>query len=132
MKLSCMISFRADGLHEFIIDLRVMLHHLYSAKPGYRWEKRFEEDAAAKVHFDLSRDDLIQAARDIDDKRLAKLIDYLAKGPQNIDLKHVGDEYRKRAIVFHSWFRGAIRNCDAYEAVRDYERCVLENRRFAS
>jgi len=124
-------SFGEDGLHEFIIDLRVMLHHLHVVKPGYQWQKRFEEDAKTKFSFTFSRDALVQAANDTDPERLKKLIEYLSSAPEKIDVKLTWDEYRRRAEKFHAWFSETVK-VHSFENVRDYERCVKENKNFAS
>jgi hypothetical protein len=58
-------AFGGDDLHEFIIGLRVMLHHLYAARPGYYWEKKFEPGAKVINGFKFSRSNLMQAARDV-------------------------------------------------------------------
>jgi hypothetical protein len=125
-------SFGLDGLHDFIISLRILLHHLHVIKPGYQWEKRFEKDAVVKVGFLLNRAGLLQVAEEtFDQSRFNKVASYIRTAPEKIDLKLVFLEYKARVVGFHSWFSAALET-HAYENTRDYDRCVMENRRFAT
>ena len=56
---------------------------------------------------------------------------YIASSPDNIDVALVFEDYRRRAATFHSWF-GETLQTHAFGNVRDYERCLLESRRFAT
>jgi hypothetical protein len=125
-------SFGIDGLHDFVINLRTLLHHLHVIKPGYQWEKRFEKDAVAKVGFMLDRAGLLRVAEEtFDPSRFNKVEGYLHKAPKKIDLKLIFVEYKARVVSFHASFSAAL-DAHAYENVRDYDRCVLENKRFAT
>lgn len=125
-------KFGNDGLHDFVISLRTLLHHLHVIKPGYQWERRFEKDAVAKVGFMLDQPGLLQVAQEIyDPPRFKKIEKYLKDSPKKIDLKVVFLDYRERVAAFHSWFSQAL-EIHAFDAVRDYDRCVMENRRLAT
>jgi len=127
--------FGTDGLHEFVIALRTMIHHIFAFKPDYLWESKIGEGAQGTTIFVFNKEDIARAAFDNKSSFTAEqskmVAKYLASVSDSIDIGRLFDDYRNRAAAFHSWFGGALQT-HAFGNVRDYERCLLENRRFAT
>jgi hypothetical protein len=123
--------FGNDGLHEFVICLRTILHHLHMIKAGWRIVNQFEK--GKKASFTLNRDQV----RFIVEKKenpfgaasLARILTYLSESPKAIDLKQVFEEYQRRASDFHGWYGEALAS-DSLIEMRDCERCLRESKNF--
>jgi len=124
------MCFGNDGLHEFIISLRTLLHHLHMVEPGWNVQHNFE-GGQQKGSFKLNRDELLKAIereRKAFGKNLEKTLEFIQKSPASIDLENVFQDYRTRADTFYSWFDSEL-EAFPMEAVRDYERCLLESKK---
>ncbi len=123
-------AFGDDGLHEFVIGLRTLLHHLRVVRPGWRVQHDFR--AGTKTcSFTLSRDALRAA---VDEERVTpkqKVEAFLNLAPEEVDLREVFESYRSRATNFHRWFFGQL-DVNRPSGLIDYERCLKESRDFAS
>ena len=113
--------FGNDGLHEFVIGLRTILHHVRMVRTGWELRQR-RSDGGHEASFMLDKVELLLA---FGDKVSAPIKQYLASAPERIDLRQVFDEYRRRAREFHSWFSAEIQRC-APESLTDFERCQRE------
>jgi len=127
--------FGSDGLHEFVIALRTMLHHIHALQPGYLWQSQLGKGTHVTTAFVFEKQDVVRAAvanqGGFSTAQFKKVTTYITAAPDNIDVALVFEDYRRRAAAFHSWFGEALR-AHAFGNVRDYDRCLLENRRFAA
>lgn len=126
-------SFGDDGLHEFVICIRTLLHHLRIIRTGWRLETRFDS-SSTKASFTLNLDQVRFAVErssfsSIALARIRAYIDCLSPGP--IDLKPVFQEYHRRASVFHGWYGEELASPKLI-ALRDCEHCLLENKKFGA
>jgi hypothetical protein len=124
--------FGTDGLHEFVIDLRNILHHMRMLKAGWRIENRFEHGKRAS--FTLSTTELrnlVAQSESMSKGKRDRILVFLSASPEIMNLKEIFHEYRRRSGTFHAWYRQALAS-DNLAAVRDYERCLRESRNFAS
>ena len=120
--------FGDDGLHEFMIGLRTILHHIQMLRPGWQVQRRFSE-SDHEASFKLGRDELSltveEAKKSFSASMLRQLRRYLEDAPGTIDLRQVCEEYRRRAREFHSWFSAEV-EARGSEELRDYQRCCRE------
>ncbi len=126
--------FGTDGLKEFVIALRTLLHHIHAVQGGYLWQQPIG-GGEGNTSFVVEKSDLmraIDAAKDgFSTGQLDKITGFIAASHDSIDLGILFEAYRSRAAAFHGWFAGALKK-HAFSSVRDYDRCLLENRRFAT
>ena len=124
--------FGNDGLHEFVIGLRTVLHHLHMIQAG-RQIQYFEKGKKAK--FTLKRDRMCFVFEQMSDSfgktTLEHILAYLSELPETIDLKLVFEDYQRRANDFHTWFSGELAS-DSLIEIRDYERCLQESVKFST
>jgi hypothetical protein len=119
--------FRDDGLHDFVIGLRRIVHHVVMVRPG--WQITQQANVADwQARFKLDRDELSLVVQAEADTMNAAGRRFLAKAGPSIDLQLLFEEYRRRAREFHSWFSRVI-EAQPLEDMRDYERCLKENRK---
>jgi len=127
--------FGDDGLHEFVITLRNMLHHLHALQPGYLWQTNFDDTHQSSTSFVLQKLDTARAIaankQSLTKEQLKGVTKYLGAAPDDIDIASVFEGYRTRAAAFHAWFNESLR-AHAFTNVNDYERCMLEHKRFAT
>lgn len=126
--------FGDDRLHEFVIGMRTILHHVQMLRPGWQVQHRFGKEGHL-ASFKLDKDEVslaVEQAKDsLSSTMLAHVRHYLNEAPEKIDLRQVFGDYRRRADEFHSWFLEAIET-ETLEDLRDYERCIKENKNFAA
>lgn len=126
-------SFGEDGLHELVIGIRTLLHHLRIIRTGWRLETGFDS-GSTKASFTLDLDQVRFAVErssfsSIALARILAYIDCLLPGP--LDLKPVFQEYHRRASVFHGWYGEELASPKLI-ALRDCELCLLENKKFGA
>lgn len=125
--------FGNDGLHEFIIGFRNVLHHLHMIEAGWHVENHFER--GKKASFKVNRDE-VRFYIEHSEKRRSKtehasILAYLSASPKDIDLKKVFEEYQERVADFHTWYGEALTSDHLIE-LRDCERCLQESRKFGA
>lgn len=125
--------FGADGLHEFVQGLRILLYHLHEIKAGWRFENHFEK--GKKASFTLKRDHvrlIIESEKKtFTAPQRAGIRAYLSASPDVIDLKRVFGEYQRRAANFHAWYGEALAS-DSLMELRDCERCFRESKNYGA
>lgn len=125
--------FGDDGLHEFVIGLRTVLHHLHMIQAGWRLENHFGK--GEKAMFTLNRDQVRftveQSSDSFGKDALARIRAYLHASSEPIDLKTLFEEYQGRAAKFHAWYGEALAS-DSLIALRDCERCLQESKNFGA
>jgi hypothetical protein len=123
------VCFGADGLHEFVIALRTMLHHLHILEAG--WNIRRDcIDKTSSATFVLEKAQL-SLALEKEKGSSAGVSRFLAGSEDRIDLRLIFNTYRERARNFHAWFSAELGG-PAFDALRDYERCCSEGRHHAA
>lgn len=126
--------FGDDGLHEFVIGLRILLHHLHLVEANWLLQNFGDEDGR-RAMFTVSRDDLLSAmfkhTKKFSASQRGPIEAYLATIPKNLDLAMVFEEYQNRLRRFHEWFSVEL-GSDTLIDLMDYDRCTLERRRYGS
>ncbi len=125
--------FGEDGLHEFVIGLRNILHHLHMIKPGWSLEHDFRS-GTKKAMFTLDRIEVrfaVEQSRRSFGGGLARIQSYLHASSEPINLKTMFEEYQRRVTKFHVWYGNELAS-ERLTAIRDYERCLRENKNFAA
>ncbi|NVK20541.1 MAG: hypothetical protein HWE30_17755 [Methylocystaceae bacterium] len=123
------LCFRTDGLHDFVIGLRILLHHLHIVKAGWYMQRNYEgEDQAT---FTLNKSELLRAisqhSNRFGGKKGEPLMNYIDAASETIDLKKVFEDYKERVVQFNTWL------CEQLEAkrlveLRDYDHCMSEKK----
>lgn len=124
------VCFGVDGLHELVIGLRVILHHLHVVPAGWNMQSSFSEGTRSAT-FKINKETLLHVVEQYPDKFGAEnrdaLLVYLQAAPSSIDLKAMFEDYRGRAAQFHMWLREQLAS-NSLLALRDYDRCIQEKK----
>ncbi len=124
-----LILFGDDGLHEFVIGLRTLLHHLQIVAAG---AQTIQSAAGRSATFVLSRSALANAIEDhggsFSAGQSTKIQSFIAGAPAHIDLRKLVEDYRDRALAFNQWLSKEIKTATPVE-MSDYDRCRLEQKR---
>ena len=123
--------FGDDGLHDLVIGLRVLLHHLHIVKAGWSLSSNFATGTRT-AHFQINRSELKRAIDQAGDRfrgpKYAPMRTLVDGWPEGIELVELFGEYRKRLEKFHDWLEAQI-DAAPPDALQDYDRCVLEKNR---
>ncbi|MDX8495317.1 hypothetical protein RFN29_27540 [Mesorhizobium sp. VK22B] len=109
--------FGTDGLHEFVIGLRVILHHLHAVQPGWLIE------GTSRATFVFSKDVLRRAVESSSGgfgAGITALKAYIDASPAELDLREVFLDYRARMAAFNGWMKRELQ-ADTLVALRDYD-----------
>lgn len=123
-------AFGHDGLHDFVIALRVLLHHLHMVEAGWNKTNSFS-DGKKTATFMVHKDAVQRRVDQYSDKfggNKDALRAFVEAAPNNIDLKTTFEEYRARMRVFHAWLNDQLES-ESLIALRDYDRIMLEKKR---
>jgi hypothetical protein len=118
--------FGEDGLHEFVIALRVLLHHLHMVEAGWNLTRGRTESTAT---FGLNRKLLLRVI-DRRRKNIMKpdlVAQFVTGQSASIDLKRIFGEYWARVEAFHAWFAAQIA-AEGLVNLRDYDRITAEEK----
>lgn len=122
--------FGTDDLHDFVIALRTLLHHLQAIE--VRWNVRnsreFGEEAGLMLHKSELQSALNQSEASFSAEQRQRLRAFMANAPDRIDLRSVFEKYKRRSEAFRSWFNAQLLSDDV-AVLRDYQRCIAENRK---
>jgi hypothetical protein len=127
-------AFGSDGLHELVMGLRVLLHHLHIVKTGWSLSSDFMT-GQRNAGFKIDRAELGRAIDQSGDRFRGKNGDpirsFLESCPNQIDIRRLFLEYRSRLKLFYDWLNERV---DIFPpaALQDYDRCVLEKNRYSS
>lgn len=120
--------FGTDGLHDFVIALRVMLHHLHIVEAGWNMTTSFSEGTKT-ASFTISRatiERVIASSPDRFDRPAdAAMKAYVQAAPEQIDLRAVFLDYRARMARFHAWMKNVLES-ETLIALRDYDFVLRE------
>lgn len=119
--------FSTDGLHDFIVGLRKIIHHLRMQPANWSVTKNVWANPEIQAKFQLDKKELMLLSHELNSTARK----YLENAPEKINIREIFEEYGQRASAFHSWLSGAIAAAPL-ETLRDYERCLNENKKVAS
>jgi hypothetical protein len=122
--------FGHDGLHDFVIGLRTITHHIDVVEPNLHITRRFGSNGDA-IAFHLDREKLRAIVDSVKADSGKYQINkpgrvYLDKAPAKIDVRCTYEDYLRRARGFHGWFRGLLESQPPAE-LQDFERCLKAN-----
>jgi hypothetical protein len=121
--------FGEDGLHELVLGLRRLLHHIRFIEAGWSIHTNARNEKSAT--FRLPKPTvlrIIEAHGTAAQKRA--LLAYLGAS-ESIDVKAFFIEYRRRLTAFHQWLQEKLKS-EAPVALQDYERCRREKKNFST
>jgi hypothetical protein len=121
--------FGTDGTHEFVIDLRVMLHHLHVVGANYLITKNYETGQTTAT-FTVSKETVLRVIADhFKGKVKAPMRAFVHASPELIDLHALFIDYGTRISNFHAWMKTELAS-EALISLRDYDRIVREKKNF--
>ena len=124
-------SFGNDGLHEWVIQLRNLLHHEHIVKA--KWLLRHEFTTGERcAEFRIDGAELvrrIEAGGHATAKKVESIRHHVGSS-DGINLLKLFREYRKRLKRFYDWLNTKIDNYPPAK-LQDYDRCILEIDRHA-
>lgn len=115
--------FGTDGLHEFVVSLRVLLHHLRIVDAGWNLTADYR-NGDKTASFVLSKENLTRISSETD-KLSSKAKAYLAAQPSSIDLRNMFADYAARADSFNDWLTFELQS-ERIVALRDYDSIIAE------
>ena len=119
--------FGDDCLHDFIVCLRKIIHHVRMQEANWRITKNPRSDPEISAEFQLLKKDLLKYSREMNSSSRQ----YLDGAHEQINTREIFQEYGNRVSAFHSWLLDAIESTPLPE-LRDYERCLRENKKAAN
>lgn len=117
--------FGTDGLHEFVIGLRVVLHHLHVVEAGWSIVQSFSE-GTSNATFMISKDVLQRLLGSYPDRfgnAHKPMNAYIDAAPAHVDVRAVFLDYRTRIAQFHGWMRETLQSGELV-ALRDYDALI--------
>lgn len=122
--------FSDDGLHDLVIGLRVLLHHLHIVKTGWSLSSDFAGTRTAEFRIDCNElERAIKQSGNYDGPKYVPMRELIQSYESGINLLAFFNEYRARLECFYDWLGNMIDNQPPL-ALQDYDRCILEmNRR---
>jgi hypothetical protein len=118
--------FGTDGLHDFVIALRVMLHHLHMVEAGWNMTTNFSEGTKTAT-FKISKQEVLRVIEANPDRFQrpadAAMRSYVDAAGDSIDLRAVFCDYRTRMARFHAWLKGELES-ETLVALHDYDALI--------
>lgn len=123
--------FDNDGLHDFVIALRTITHHVDVVEPRSHIIGRSNREPE-KISFRFNRAEIhavVESAKAESGNYKINMAgrDYLDNSPDTIDVRSTYNDYFQRAHAFHDWFQREL-EIRPPEELRDFERCLKANR----
>lgn len=115
--------FGDDNLHDFIVGIRGLIHHVHLLRPEAQTTIKFEPKSI-KTSFYISREDFEWLMQHYPKSISAKAKTYLSNCSDKIFIDELYRDYVARASCFHAWFSEHIAHNKPIE-VSDFERCAL-------
>lgn len=126
--------FGDDGLHDLIIGLRVLLHHLHIVEAGWSLSSDFTTGSRS-ARFKIDRAELkraiSQSGERFEGQKGEPMRKFVSECLEQIDLSQLFGEYRSRLDRFYDWLNREIETAPP-PALQDYDRCILEKDRHSS
>jgi hypothetical protein len=123
-------SFGTDGLHEFVIALRVILHHLHMMEAGWNLQTQFAggpKTATFTINKAKVQEVIADSGTSFSKASLKAIEAYIATAPENMDLRAIFLDYRARIDKFHEWMQKEVSSAPH---LRDYDRVVQDKKNF--
>lgn len=120
-KLAC---FGTDGLHDFVVGLRVLLHHLHVLEAAWSVTHDFSEGGATATF--VMKKATVQRIISTFPERFGEshpILGYVSAAGDDIDLRATFLEYRARMARFHGWMTNQLASASLV-ALRDYDTLV--------
>ena len=115
--------FGTDGLHEFVIELRVLLYHVHVIEVGWNMTISFSE--GTKTATFVIPKEVIKRVINGKGNASARVLAYVDAASDNIDLRTIFLDYRARMAKFHTWMKNELTS-DSLIALRDYDRLIQQ------
>lgn len=126
--------FGTDGLHDFVISLRILLHHLHIVESDWYMQTSFS-DGPNSATFTISKGTLLRVIAQFPERfggeKNESLLTYVNAAEDRIDLSVVFDDYRSRVSRFHGWLREQLAS-NSLVALRDYDHCMQEKKNYGA
>lgn len=120
--------FGTDGLKEFVISLRVLLHHKRIIAPEWEVEYVFTEGRKTPS-FKLDKQNLLVAIdENLEAGERTRALAYVRTHGDDIHPRQLFEEYRRRMRSFNEWLESHFAS-ETYAEVHDYERIMREKKR---
>jgi hypothetical protein len=127
-------AFGTDGLHDLVIGLRILLHHLHIVEAGWSTQHSFDNGVKSAT-FMISKATLLRVVGQYPERFSGEqgklLLSYLNVASDNIDVKVLFELYRDRVLQFHTWLSRKLEE-DTFVALRDYDRCLFEKKKWGT
>lgn len=124
--------FKDDGLHDLIIALRVLLHHLHVVQAGWSLQSDYVTGTRS-AKFKISRSEIEGAIQKFPDRfggnKGEPMRMFLSRCDDQINILSLFREYRSRVECFYDWLEDQIENSSPAD-LKDYDRCILEKRKY--
>jgi hypothetical protein len=124
-RLEC---FGVDGLHEFVVSLRLLLHHLHVVDAS--WNLKIDLlGGAKKASFVLDKETLLRIIAENKDGLSSTQRDrartYIAAQPSAIDISETFADYSARLDKFNDWLISELQS-ESIVSLRDYDSIIQE------
>ena len=120
--------FGTDGLHELVVSLRVLLHHLHVVDAGWKWAIDYRSGTKT-ASFVLDKEALVRVIAEnkkgLTSAQRAGAKAYMAAQPSSIDLRQTFSDYATRVDRFNDWLTSELQ-CESIVTLRDYDGIIEE------
>lgn len=120
--------FKEDGLHELVIALRILLHHLHVVEAAWSLSADYRTGEKGAI-FMIYKAEILRGLDENADgfgaEKTRTIKRWIESAPDQIDLLRLFQEYSSRLEQFHSFINDRIEQSPP-GALLDYDRCILE------
>lgn len=120
--------FGADGLHEFVSSLRILLHHRHVIGAGWNLVSDYR-DGTRTASFVLGKEALSRTIAEnkkgLTSEQRTGAKNYIAAQPSSIDLRQTFADYGARVDCFNDWLTSKLES-ERIVALRDYDSIIEE------
>jgi hypothetical protein len=122
--------FGSDGLHDLVVSLRILLHHLHIVDASWNLTSDYRSGTKT-ASFVLDKEALGRILTDKKNKgkltreQYAGATGYIATQPPSIDLRQIFSDYAARVDRFNSWLTSEL-DSESIVALRDYDSIIKE------
>jgi hypothetical protein len=120
--------FGTDGLHELVVSLRILLHHLHVVGAGWNLTADYS-NGAKTASFVLDKEALTRIISEnkkgLTSEQRAGANAYIAAQPSSINLSETFADYAARVDRFNDWLTSELQS-ESIVALRDYDSIIQE------
>ncbi|MPR06167.1 hypothetical protein [Microvirga tunisiensis] len=124
-RLEC---FGTDGLHELVVSLRILLHHLHVVDAGWNLTADYR-NGTKTASFVLDKESLTRTISEnkkgLTREQRAGANAYIAAQPSSIDLRGTFADYAARVDRFNDWLTSELQS-ESIVALHDYDSIIQE------